>query len=164
VVNETVSDWLLIAAGMEPEGARTMYKRILLPVDVGQQPTWERALPSAVEMAEQHAAGLTVMTVVPDFGSSLVAGYFPEGFEEKATDHARRELEQLVAREVAPSLQCDLLVAHGRIWQEICEAARKVDADLIVMASHKPSFSDILLQPNASQVLHHAPISVLIVR
>ena len=52
----------------------------------------------------------------------------------------------------------------GRMGHEIVEGRKELAADLIVMASHKPAFSDILLQPNASQVLHHAPISVLIVR
>ena len=141
-----------------------MYKHILLPLDVDQQPTWERALPMALDLATRHEAKLTVMTVVPSFGSSIVSGYFPDGFEKKAMDRARAELHELIENRIPADLPHDMLVAHGRIWQEICRAAEKLAADLIVMASHKPAFSDILLQPNASQVLHHAPISVLIVR
>ncbi|MEZ5825113.1 MAG: universal stress protein [Geminicoccaceae bacterium] len=141
-----------------------MYKHILLPLDVDQAPTWEKALPMALDLAKRHEARLTVMTVVPSFGSSIVSGYFPEGFEEKALERARAELRELVADKIPADVPHDMLVAHGRIWQEICRVAEKVEADLIVMASHKPSFSDILLQPNASQVLHHAPMSVLIAR
>ena len=47
-----------------------MYKRILLPIDLDQPSSWERALPQALELAKASDASLHVMTVVPDFGAS----------------------------------------------------------------------------------------------
>ena len=66
--------------------------------------------------------------------------------------------------ELPADLPRQLIVSHGRIHQEITDAAKAIKADLIVMASHKPDWSDHFLAPNAAQVLHHAPISVLVVR
>jgi nucleotide-binding universal stress UspA family protein len=39
-----------------------------------------------------------------------------------------------------------------------------VNADLIVMASHKPTVTDYLLGANAAHVVRHAGCSVMVVR
>lgn len=141
-----------------------MTQNVLLPVDPDEEVSWERALPAAVAEAKQRAATLHVMTVVPAFGSSIVASYFPKDFSEKATADAERQLEALIKNEVPADLSCKLHVAHGRIHQQIVETANHVGADLIVMASHKPAWSDTFLTPNAAQVLQHTSMSVLVVR
>ena len=47
----------------------------------------------------------------------------------------------------------------------IIKVGKKIDADLIVMASHtKRKFVDYVLGPNAEHVVHHAKVSVMIVR
>jgi len=141
-----------------------MFSSILIPLMPDDQATWQRALPTAVGLAESHSAHLHLLTVVPVFGSSIVAGYFPKDFEAKALEHARTDLLALIAEQVPTALPHTAHVGHGWIWQEICNVAGQVDADLIVMASHKREFRDVLLAPNADQVLHHAPMSVMIVR
>lgn len=141
-----------------------MAKHVLLPVDPDERSSWKKALPEAIAQAEQRGATLHVMTVVPSFGSSIVAGYFPENFEKEATANARKELRDLIEGAVPSSLPVKLVVTHGRIHQEICRIAKKIRAELIVMASHNPDWSDTFLTPNAAQVLQHTPISVLVVR
>lgn len=141
-----------------------MTRNVLLPVDPDEKPSWEHALPAAVAEAKQRGATLHVLTVVPTFGSSIVASYFPKDFSEKATADAERQLEALVKSEVPADLTPELHVAHGRIHQEIVKRANDIGVELIVMASHKPEWSDTFLTPNAAQVLHHAPMSVLVVR
>ena len=42
--------------------------------------------------------------------------------------------------------------------------ADETNADLIVMASHRPELKDFLLGPNAARVVRHANCSVLVVR
>ena len=141
-----------------------MAKHVLLPVDPDEPSSWEKALPEAVTQARQNGATLHVMTVVPSFGSSIVANYFPKDFEANAIADAEKQLAALVAKEVPADLPHQLIVTHGRIHQEIVDTAKAIKADLIVMASHKPAWSDSFLAPNAAQVLHHTPISVLVVR
>ncbi|MEM9628236.1 MAG: universal stress protein [Pseudomonadota bacterium] len=141
-----------------------MTQNVLLPVDPDEKASWERALPIAVEEAKQRNATLHVLTVVPSFGSSIVASYFPKDFSEKATSDAERQLDALIKSEVPAGIKTERHVAHGRIHQEIVRVAKGINVDLIVMASHKPDWSDSFLTPNAAQVLHHAPMSVLVVR
>lgn len=141
-----------------------MTQHVLLPVDPDEKISWERALPEAVAQAKQRGATLHIITVVPTFGSSIVAGYFPKDFAEKAAAEAERELNALATSELPADLPRKLHVAHGRIYQQIVNTASAIKADLIVMASHKPEWSDSFLAPNAAQVLQHASMSVLVVR
>ena len=61
-----------------------MFRTILLPIDLNEASSWERALPIALELCRAHGAKLHVMTVVPDFGMAIVGSFFPEGYEDRA--------------------------------------------------------------------------------
>ena len=52
----------------------------------------------------------------------------------------------------------------GRVYDQIIEAANRLNADAIVMGSHAPELSDYLLGPNAARVVRHARQSVFVVR
>lgn len=141
-----------------------MYRDILLPVDLAAKPTQERAVKAAVSLAKMNNARLHVMTVVPDFGLSIVASYFPKGFEQQALSEADKALH-LFAQETLPAdMTVQHIVAHGTIYREIMRVADETGCDLIVMASHRPELADYLLGPNAARVVRHASQSVLVVR
>jgi nucleotide-binding universal stress UspA family protein len=141
-----------------------MYRTILLPVDLSDEHSWSKALPTAVELARIFGAGMHVMTVVPSFGLPMVGQFFPEGFEAKMRAEAAKHLEEFCAAHLPSDLAARRIVAEGKIYQEILRAAGSIKADLIVMGSHRPELSDYLLGPNAARVVRHAPCSVMVVR
>lgn len=141
-----------------------MYKDILLPVDLNHESSWKKALPTALEYCKAFGANLHVMTVVPDFGLPIVAGYFPKDFESKAREGANKQLHAFVADRVPSDIKVQHIVAEGTVYGEILRVAKDVGADLILMASHRPELQDYLLGPNAARVVRHANISVLVVR
>ena len=141
-----------------------MYKHILLAIEPENERSWGKSLPAALDLANRYDATLHLMTVVPEFGTGMVAAFFPEGFEEKVIENASTALERLIDQHVPEDQRSQIIVRHGKVWFEICEAAREISADIIIMSSHKPDLSDLLLTPNAAQVLHHTEISVMIVR
>lgn len=141
-----------------------MYKTILIPVDVDEPSSWERALPVAVEYTQIFGARLHAVTVLPAFGSGVVGSYFPADFEEKARVAAQAELEALMRDRVPSNIDLTCHVAHGTVYEEILRLAGGIGADLIVMASHRPELKDYLIGPNASRVVRHADMSVLVVR
>jgi universal stress protein F len=55
-------------------------------------------------------------------------------------------------------------IAIGSPWQSICDAARDLACDLIVIGSHGYSGLDRLLGTTAAKVINHASCSVLVVR
>ena len=52
----------------------------------------------------------------------------------------------------------------GNIWRTIIRIAERAEADLIVLASHRPEMKDYLIGANAASVARHARCSVLVVR
>lgn len=141
-----------------------MYTSLLLPIDLNHESSWIKALPTAVELCKAFAAELHVITVLPDFGMSIVAQQFPADFEEKAAIEVRRKLDELLLARLPEDMPATRMVAVGTVYEEVLEAARKIDADLIVMAAHRPELKDYLLGPNAARVVRHFTGSVMVVR
>ena len=141
-----------------------MFKSILFPVDLGQESSWKKALPSAVEMARAGEAQLHIMTVLPDFGMSMVSVAFPSDFEEKGLAAVKQALEEFVIEHVPGEITVKYHVAHGSIYSEIMAAADQLGCDLIVLSSHRPEMRDYLIGPNAARVVRHAKQSVFVVR
>ncbi len=141
-----------------------MFKEILVPLDLGDEKIWRRALEAAVEMARLWKGRLHLMTVLPEFGLPTVAQYFPSDYEERARSAALERLQEIVRRHVPDEVSTGLIVTQGSIWREIVREARERDADLVVMGSHRPGIGDYVLGANATRVAQRAPCSVMIVR
>ena len=141
-----------------------MFSIILVPIDLTEPDSSKRALDAAFHMARDYKSAMHVMTVVPDFGMSIVGGYFPEGFEQKALDGTRQRLDAFMQEAVPDDIEVKGHVAHGSIYEEILRIAKEVGANVIVMASHHPAMRDYLIGPNAARVVRHATQSVLVVR
>ena len=73
-------------------------------------------------------------------------------------------LKEWIGEHVPAGIEVHRIVGQGSIHREIIAAAEKANADLIVMASHKPTARDYLLGANAAHVVRHAACSVMVVR
>ncbi|MCP5368439.1 MAG: universal stress protein [Hyphomicrobiales bacterium] len=141
-----------------------MFKTILVPIDLDQKTSWQKALPIAVDFARKEGATLHMMTVIPDMAMTLVAQYIPEGYPEKLTAESQVGLETLAREHVPQGVAAKVHVRHGSIYRGILDLAEDLGADLIVMGSHKPELMDYLIGPNAAYVVRHADCSVMVVR
>lgn len=141
-----------------------MFKHILLAVDLGHPEASEKSVPTAVEYAEQFGSTLHVMTVVPDFGMSIVGSFFSKDHEKKMMDEANKQLHDYVKKHVPESVQVQHIIGHGTAYEEILRVSEEINCDLIVLGSHRPNMKDYLLGPNAARVVRHADCSVLVIR
>lgn len=141
-----------------------MYKDILVSIDLGNADDELRVLQTAVDYARTFGSRLHVMTVVPDYGMSIVGGFFPKEHEHQALAHADEKLHAFTKKHVPEEIRHRHIVGHGSIYREILRYARKIRADLIVLSAKRPSPEDYLIGPNAARVVRHAEISVLVVR
>ena len=82
-----------------------------------------------------------------------------EVLEQRAKTYLE-QCEALVPAEARGGAQ----VIVGAPWQAICETARSLRSDLVVIGSHGYSGLDRLLGTTAAKVVNHAPCSVLVVR
>ncbi|MFQ5785150.1 MAG: universal stress protein [Alphaproteobacteria bacterium] len=141
-----------------------MYDKILLTIDLTDESSWRKALPTAVEYCRAFDSTLHLLMVVPDYGMTVVGHFFPKDYADEVVARSRKELEEFSATHVPPGITVRHIVAYGTIYEEILITARKIAADLIVIGSHRPELKDYLIGPNAARVVRHASCSVLVVR
>ena len=142
-----------------------MFRNILVPVDLQEPTLANRAMDIAVQQARQGSAHLYVLTVLPGFGSPLVATFFPADSMKKARAEAEKRLEEYVAAHVPEGVRVTVSVSEGSPYERIMEEAETIGVDLIVMPSHTRKLMDrVLLGSCASRVVEHARCSVLVIR
>lgn len=142
-----------------------MFNCILLTVDLNHPASWQKALPQAIELARASKSTLHVMSVVPDFGTPLVEGFFPEDFEKQAVAAASKALDDLIEREVPRDITIKQHLAFGKIHKQVLKTIQDIKCDLVIMASHKPDrVREFLVGSNADRVVRRSPVSVLVVR
>lgn len=139
-----------------------MFRSILLPVDLDHASSWEKALPTAVALCRCFDAPLALVTVVPDWSLVLEAQWSPIGYRE-FIDVAAARLATL-AGSITEIADVGHHVETGGVYSGILAVADRIEADLIVLSSHRPEMKDYLLGANASRVVRHARCSVFVVR
>lgn len=146
-----------------------MYQRILVPFDGSD--TSCRALDAAVRMARESGGTLRVVHVMED--SAYMTGYDPMGGSsglllKAIREGARRILADGVERAGQAGLvaEAELLdPPGGRLGTVVAEAARKWQADLVVVGTHgRRGLGRVLLGSGAEQVIREATVPVLVIR
>jgi nucleotide-binding universal stress UspA family protein len=143
-----------------------MYKCILVPVDLADTELAKPAIQAAVMLANIGNSTVRVINVLP-LTPVMLAEYVPPDFEAQQRN-ASEEAIAIIAKETGlEPPRVSSTVRQGGIHQEILEEANAINADLIVMSSHRPSKPGIrtyFLGSNAGHVVRYAKCSVLVVR
>ena len=141
-----------------------MSKHILCAVDLAHHTDASALLTEAGRVAVRDGAVLSVVTVLPDYGTSFVGSFFKEGTLKEAAEAALQSLHALVDQVLANAGQVQCIVEIGSAYEEILDAARKCEADLIIVGAHKPDLAGRIIGPNAARIARHADVSVLVLR
>ena len=139
---------------------------VLCAVDVSNPHRDDNVLRAAARLAALDAAQLDVITVVPDYGMSVVGSFFDAQHHDKAVEESRQRLHDLVTEVLGKEANENVrhVVVTGNTYDEILRVAEADGAALIVIGAHQPDLRDYLLGPNAARVVRHAKCSVLVVR
>ncbi|WP_114520861.1 universal stress protein [Altererythrobacter sp. ZODW24] len=138
-----------------------MYSRILVPIDLDEPNSWGKAVRVGQAMAEAFDASLTLCTVVPDKVAAIEAQWSRLSYQA-LLDKASAKLALLADDLGANDLGTE--VGMGNVTSGVLSVAEKIEADLIVLSSHRPKMKDWLIGANASRIVRHASCSVLVVR
>ena len=143
-----------------------MTKRILCAVDINGPDGETSILDQAANLAELMGADLDVITVVPDFGASVVGAYMQDHDMQTAQDTAKNMLNDFCEKVVGAEKNAKIrhLVAIGSVYAEVLKAAKLAGTDLIVIGANRPDLKDFLLGPNAARVVRHSECSVYVMR
>ena len=145
-----------------------MYQRILVPVD-GSEAS-KRGLQEAIKLAKATNARLQIVHVVNEL--LLEAGFFGHQPYEPLIDSLRvsgaKILEEAksATRDAGVEFGAELVdTIGGHVSPLILDAARRVNADLIVMGTHgRRGVRRLLMGSDAEMVLRSSPVPVLFVR
>ena len=141
-----------------------MVSSIVVPVDLRHDYSLSQAAPVALGYQRLYGARLHVVAVVPSFELGAPSLNLPRDFNRRALEEARKRLRDYASKHLPADVPVAQIVREGSIYREILAAAAEVKADLIIMASRKPSLQTYLLGTNAARVVEHATCSVLVVR
>ena len=154
-------------AGVTPsQPGSFQLRRILVPVDFSASS--KKALQYAAGFSAAFAPEIHLLHVVQVFTVPPELGYMPPELpnsQQELVAAARSELEKLCPRDASADGRFQISVRAGVPWQEIADAARETDADLIILATHgHTGLKHVLLGSIAERVVRYAPCPVLIVR
>jgi nucleotide-binding universal stress UspA family protein len=140
-------------------------KKILVPTDFSE--TSKKAVQYALRFAEQFGCEIALLYVVepatPMIGAPLAVEPFTE---EDEFSMAEKDLAALAAEShtsAAHSVSSFVRVGHAP--NEITKAAKDLDVDLIIIATHGyTSWKHLCIGSTAERVVRTAPCPVLVVR
>ncbi|WP_226779210.1 universal stress protein [Oceaniglobus trochenteri] len=143
-----------------------MTRSVLCAVDISNPGQDDHVLKMAHRLADLDGAQLDVITVLPDFGKSVVGGFFEKGHHDKAVEAARAAMNKQITACLGADINTAVrhVVATGSAYEEVLKLAKESDCGLIVIGAHKPGIADFFLGPNAARIVRHSTCNVFVVR
>jgi nucleotide-binding universal stress UspA family protein len=141
-----------------------MFKSILVPIDLTNTDLAKPAVATAVLLSQTSNGTIRLLNVL-HMTPVMLTEYVPADFDMLQRQSSQEALA-IVAREVGiePSRISSVVRQGSSVYHEILEESQAVDADLIVIASHRPAMKTYFLGSNAGYVVRYASCSVLVVR
>jgi nucleotide-binding universal stress UspA family protein len=140
-----------------------IYKNILVPVDLAEPGIARPAIEAACAMARQSSGNVRIVNVLP-MTPVMLAEYVPPDFDVQQRKTAEAAVAAITSDCGLESGRVSGVVRQGGIYHEVLEEAAAINADLIVMTSHRPAMRTYFLGSNAGHIVRYARCSVLVVR
>ncbi len=137
-----------------------MYKKIMVPVDLGHADKLRRSLDVAADLARRYAIPVAYVGVTAATPGPLA--HTPAEFGRKLEAFARGEAERhgITAEAVT-------MVSHDPttdVDDALIDAVHRCGSDLVVMATHVPGMIDRVWPSNGGRLATHTDASVFLVR
>ncbi|STJ17320.1 universal stress protein UspG [Escherichia coli] len=138
---------------------------IIMPVDVFEMELSDKAIRHAEFLAQDDGV-IHLLHVLPGSASLSLHRFAADvrRFEEHLQHEAEERLQTMVSHFTIDPSRIKQHVRFGSVRDEVNELAKELDADVVVIGSRNPSISTHLLGSNASSVIRHANLPVLVVR
>lgn len=141
-----------------------MYKKIVIPLDLTDKRNTKSVFAPAVEFVKVFGAEIHLVHIIPDFGLKMVEDYLPRGWKADQKEKSEKYLKEIIAKYVPGDIKVKTYIGHGAIYDQVISYTEKIEADLIITSAVRVELKDYMLGPNASKIVRHSKISVLVVR
>ena len=137
-----------------------MYRRLIVPVDLGHVDRLPKALTTAADLAGTYGATVIFVSVTAEVPTPIART--PKEFDEKLAAFAQAQaathgysVEHRAYSSHDPAIDTD---------KTLLNAIKELQADLVVMASHVPGVTDYLWAGHGATISAHTEASVFLVR
>lgn len=142
----------------------TKKNTILVPVDFSD--IAKNALNHAVQVAKHFNNNLALLHVVEE---SVLPGFLSFGKDTTAAQSAKEQIEnglKEIAAEIKTNhgIDCTVVSKTGKIYRTIAETATELGCDSIIMGSNGASGFQRVIGSNASRVISHSDVPVIVVK
>ncbi|HCR4032292.1 TPA: universal stress protein [Morganella morganii] len=145
-----------------------MYNTILVPIDILEDDLTDKMLPHVEALAKIDNPKIHFFTVIPNVEMFFGVEYasMPVSMRESGEriELALAALKEIIKGIAVPKTQYTLHAAIGSAKNEILSYAKEINADLILMGSHRPGAATFLLGSTAATIVRHAKTSVMVIR
>jgi universal stress protein F len=141
-----------------------MYKSILIPIDLYDKSSIKPMMIKGLNFAQAFGSIISFIYVIPDFGIKTVEDYLPKHWIKDQKNKYSSQITDLVKQYVPEEINVNISISRGSVYDKVIQYSNEIDADLIIVSAIRPQFRDYMLGPNASKIVRHASISVLVVR
>ena len=142
-----------------------MFRTILVPTDGSTLS--DKAIASAIEFAKLCSAKVIGLSVAqPDLYGPLSESAVTATNEENALSMARSNVEKIVGIAKSSGVPCQISVVKSfSPAEEIINAAKRFDCDVIFMASHgRTGLSKLMIGSETQKVLTGSTVPVMVFR
>jgi universal stress protein F len=136
-----------------------MYRKIIVAIEIGALANGEMTFRKAASLLDSGGE-IILLNVVEDIPTYLGVD-IPVDLIENAAKDAEQKLQSLI---VGTGIPARVEISHGRPAGGILASAEANDADLVILSSHMPDFSNYFIGATADRVVRHAKCSVLVDR
>ena len=134
-----------------------MYQKIILSLALDHGIS-QKAIQTARALLAEGGQIFAVHVYEPLHGS--VNAYV----SEEAVVKAQQYTKDLLAERVGDADDLEAVLLKGHSGRSITDYAEKINADCIIVGSHKPGLRDYFLGSTAARIVRHAPCSVHVLR
>jgi nucleotide-binding universal stress UspA family protein len=142
-----------------------MFKNIVVPLDLSDHYSIKAMLPLILRSIKVFNATINLVYIIPDFGTKMIEDYLPKHWMKDQKNKYEAQLRKIISDYISDEyIVSGCYVGRGAIYDEIIQYSVDIKADLIVVSAVRPQFRDYMLGPNASKIVRHSGISVLVIR
>jgi universal stress protein F len=141
-----------------------MYKNIVIPIDLADKNSFKAVFPPALNFVNAFGSKLHLVHIIPDFGMKMIEDYLPKHWLAEQKDKYEMQFREMIKAYIPDDILVNFHIDRGAIYDKVISYSDKINADLIVLSAVRPQLRDYMLGPNASKIVRHSSVSVLVVR
>lgn len=141
-----------------------MFKNIVIPVDLSDKQSIEAVFPPALNFVNAFGSKIHLVHIMPDFGMKMVEDYLPRHWMSDQKGKYNKLFDEIIKKFVPEGVDVEFFIGRGAIYDQVINYSEKVNADLIMLSAVRPQLRDYMLGPNASKIVRHSSVSVMVIR